>query len=257
MGLRISWAPFGARRRLAGIMASKTKNLLTGKSESELYLPIKRLLQGQGYVVKSEIASADVVACRGDEEPVIIELKTSFSLTLVHQAIERQAVTDLVYVAVFHKSGRSFYQSLKRHKALCRRLGIGLLTVELVHGDVQIHLDPGPYTPRKSKTKKARLLKEFAHRVGDPNTGGQTSAGVVTAYRQKAIRCAWLLHQQGACKTSVVRTGAGVPRATQIMSANHYGWFERVSHGVYELSPKGKQAALDFDQETLDSLRLV
>ena len=55
--------------------------------ETDLYAPIKSFLEGQGYEVKAEVASADVVACRADEEPLIVELKTSFSLALVHQGV--------------------------------------------------------------------------------------------------------------------------------------------------------------------------
>ena len=68
--------------------------------ETDLYEPVKRLLEGQGYTVKAEIGAADVVACRGDEPPVIVELKTGFSLALFHQAIERLKLCDTVYVAV-------------------------------------------------------------------------------------------------------------------------------------------------------------
>ena len=76
--------------------------------ESDLYPPVKALLEGQGYEVKGEIGAADVVACRDAEEVVVVELKTGFSLSLFHQAIERQAVTDAVYVAVPRGSGRPF-----------------------------------------------------------------------------------------------------------------------------------------------------
>ena len=44
--------------------------------ETELYLPIKRLLEAQGFEVKSEVKSCDVMAVRGSEAPVIVELKT-------------------------------------------------------------------------------------------------------------------------------------------------------------------------------------
>ena len=47
----------------------------------------------------AEIGAVDVVACRGAEEPLLIELKTGFSLSLIHQAVARQAITDTVYVA--------------------------------------------------------------------------------------------------------------------------------------------------------------
>ena len=119
--------------------------------ETDLYAPIKRLLEGQGYVVKGEVGAADVMACRDDEDPIIVELKTSFSLSLFHQAIERQAISDVVYVAVPRGSGRPFQKSLANNLMLCRRLGIGLMTVRLKDGLVEIHVDPAPYRPRKSK----------------------------------------------------------------------------------------------------------
>ena len=70
------------------------------------------MLEGQSYEVKGEIGAADVVAVRGGEAPVIVELKTSFSLSLFHQAIARQAITDAVYIAVPRGAGRMFLKSL-------------------------------------------------------------------------------------------------------------------------------------------------
>ncbi len=83
--------------------------------ETDLYEPVKRLLEGQGYTVKAEIGAADVVACRGDEPPVIVELKTGFSLTLFHQAIERLKLADAVYVAVPGSPGRAFRKALNKN----------------------------------------------------------------------------------------------------------------------------------------------
>ena len=53
--------------------------------EHGLYPPVKAFLEAQDYAVKGEIDSCDVVAIRGGEPPVIVELKTSFSLPLVFQ----------------------------------------------------------------------------------------------------------------------------------------------------------------------------
>ncbi|MCK4713581.1 MAG: hypothetical protein KAT26_11960, partial [Marinosulfonomonas sp.] len=47
---------------------------------------------------------------------------------------------------------------------------------------------------------------------------------------------------QGASKGAAVARGAGVPKATRIMADDHYGWFERVSTGVYMLTPKGAES---------------
>ena len=211
--------------------------------ETELYAPIKAFLEGQGYAVKAEIGAADVVACRKTEDPVIVELKTGFSLSLIHQAVARQAITDSVYIAVPRKTGRRFLGALKQMKSLCRRLGIGLITVRLKDAHVEVHCDPGPYAPRKLKLRKERLLREFAKREGDPNTGGATRVGLVTAYRQDALRCATHLSVEGPTKGAIVAKATGVANATRLMSDNHYGWFQRIETGIYDVTDAGRDAA--------------
>ena len=216
--------------------------------ETDLYPPVKKLLEEQGYEVKSEIGAADVVGVRGDEPPLVVELKTGFTLSLFHQAIDRLAITDTVYVAVPRGSGRAFLSSLKSNLKLCRRLGLGLITVRMEDGFTEIHLDPGPYAPRKSKAKSTRLLREFARRVGDPNLGGSNRTTIMTAYRQDAMRVAAYLGEAGPSKASDVARETGVTRARTIMADDHYGWFERVERGIYRLSPKGEKASGDQDQ---------
>jgi hypothetical protein len=218
--------------------------------ETDLYAPVKALLEGQGYEVKSEIGAADVVAVRSDDEPVVVELKTGFALALFHQAIERQALTNSVYIAVPHRPGRPFLKALRANTSLCRRLGLGLITVRIRDGHVQVHCDPAPYRPRPSVRKKDRLLKEFAKRVGDPNTGGATrrgnQEGLMTAYRQDALRCLSVLLAQGPTKAAEVAKAAGVEKARRLMADNHYGWFDRVGTGIYALSPAGRRACDDY-----------
>ncbi|AXI45364.1 hypothetical protein C1J03_04510 [Sulfitobacter sp. SK012] len=210
--------------------------------ETDLYPPIKGYLEAQGYVVKAEVGAADVVAVRGAEPPVLVELKLGFSLTLFHQCLERLKISDDVYMAVARQPGKRFAKTLKGNVALARRLGMGLITVRLSDGLVEVHCDPGPYAPRKSAKRQARLLREFARRQGDPNEGGQTRAGLVTAYRQDALKCALYLFEVGASKGADVARAAAVPRATTMMRDDHYGWFEKVEKGVYGLTPAGAQA---------------
>ena len=217
--------------------------------ETDLYVPIKRMLEGQGYVVKGEIGAADVVAVREAEEPVIVELKTGFSLSLFHQGIARQAMTDAVYVAVPRGEGRQFSKTLSDNKTLCRRLGLGLMTVRINDGFVEVHADPEPYRPRQSKLRKGRLLREFARRVGDPNNGGATRRGIVTSYRQDALKCLCVLDKHGPLKAAHVAEKTAVSKARLIMADDHYGWFERVRTGVYGLTPKGVSAVSDFAAE--------
>jgi len=217
--------------------------------ESDLYGPVKRLLESQGYVVKGEIGAADVVAVRDGDEPVIVELKVKFALSLFHQAVARQTLCDAVYVAVPRGTGRDFGKALADNRALCRRLGLGLITVRLEDGFVEVHCDPSPYRPRQSKPRRTRLLREFARRVGDPNDGGSTRRGLMTSYRQDALRCLKVLAGNGPTKAANVAGLSRVPKARQIMADDHYGWFERVSPGIYGLTPKGQTALGEYSAE--------
>tara|TARA_R110002049_G_scaffold29972_4_gene102091 strand:+ start:11916 stop:12596 length:681 start_codon:yes stop_codon:yes gene_type:complete len=210
--------------------------------ETDLYPAIKSFLEGQGYVVKAEVGVADVVALRGGEPPVVVELKLGFSLALFHQCVARLAVSEDVYMAVSRQPGKRFAKALKDNVALARRLGLGLITVRLSDALVEVHCDPGPYSPRKSPKRQARLLREFARRQGDPNDGGQTRAGLITAYRQDALKLAVYLFEAGACKGADVARETGVAAATRMMRDDHYGWFEKVDKGVYGLTPAGAGA---------------
>jgi hypothetical protein len=203
-----------------------------------------------GYEVKGEVGAADMVAIRsgvdplakGAPEPVIIELKTGFTLSLFHQAINRQSMTDQVYIAVPRKTGKAALVAIRRNKMLCRRLGIGLITVRLSDGAITVHCDPAAFTPRKIKARKTKLLSEFENRHGDPNKGGMTSVGMMTSYRQGALRCAKVLHDEGACKAAYVAKMAGFDKARNCMASNHYGWFEKIDRGVYGLTAEGAKA---------------
>lgn len=214
--------------------------------ETELYGPVKAFLERQGFAVKGEVADADVVACRDDDPPVIVELKAGFSLTLLHQAVARLAVTDAVYVCVPRRGGRVAMRALKNNTRLCRRLGLGVMTVRLKDGLVEVHCDPGPYAPRKSVARRGALLREFARRQGDPARGGATRSGQVTAYRQDALAIARFLAATGPSKGAIVARETGVAAATRMMRDDHYGWFVRVSLGVYGLTDAGRQGLTQY-----------
>ena len=208
--------------------------------ETDLYLPVCAYLEDQGYAVKGEVKHCDVVAIRGEEPPVIVELKTRLNLELVLQAADRLSMSESVYIA-FPTSSPIWRRHWRRMRLLCRRLGIGIITLEGPTFKVKIRLDPLPYQPRGSKRRSNRLLAEFEHRVGSHNIGGSTREEIMTAYRQDALRCLSVLNA-GEAALRKIRIDSGVERAATILQKNHYGWFERVRHGTYQLSPKGFKA---------------
>ena len=216
--------------------------------ETDLYAPVKAFLEAQGYTVKGEIGSCDVVAIRGEEPPVIVELKAGFSLSLVFQGIARQGVADNVYLAVPPFPGRGGRRN--DALALCRRLGLGLLAVRLAPAPfVEALLDPVEYRPRRRRRGLGRLLREFQRRVGDPNEGGSSRRKIVTAYRQDALRCASYLGLNGPTRAALVARATGVAKAGDMMRIDHYGWFERPNdtpRGVYGLTPQGLLALEDY-----------
>lgn len=207
-------------------------------AETQLYAPVKTWLEALGYEVKAEVGAADVVALRDGSEPIVVELKIGFSLTLLQQAVARQAITDQVYVAVPRWKGKAGWRAFKGNTGLCKRLGLGVLSVRLKDGFVQAHCDPAEFKPRKSKARRAALMKEFKARAGDPNAGG-TRGQVMTAYKQDALRCVVYLAANEPSSGATIAKATGVTRATRIMADNHSGWFFRVARGIYSLSEAG------------------
>ncbi len=224
-------------------------------NETDLYPPLKAYLEAQCYEIKGEIGQCDVFARRNAEQPLIVELKTSINLSVIMQAVDRLSISPIVYVGV-PEQNVTLHKKRKSVLKLFKVLGIGLITInpERSAGAVSVLLDPGDYRPRVAKHKQARLLREFEHRVGDPNQGGSMSrGGLITAYRQSALRIALVLREQGPTKASLVALQAEEGKAREIMYRNYYGWFESVSRGVYQLSPRGL-TELEHYRHTLDEI---
>jgi hypothetical protein len=217
--------------------------------EATLYAPVKEFLEGLGYRVKGEVTGCDLVARRGNEPPLIVELKLRFNLALVLQGIDRLALTERVYLAVprppsprRRPHGRA--PDSPGVRKLCRRLGLGLILVGA--RSVEVMEEPLPYRPRPAKARALRLKEEFDRRIGDANVGGTVGVPVITAYRQDALRCARALALHGPMPIAVLRTTAGVPRAARVLQRNVYGWFTRIGRGTYALSEGGRRALTRF-----------
>ena len=219
--------------------------------ETDLYPPVKALLEGQGYVVKGEARNCDVGAVRGDEPAVVVELKLSINLSVILQAVDRLQLSDSIYVGIPSGTG-ALKRQRKRIVKLMRMLGLGLLVIDpaAVHGAVEVVCDPGEYKPRQMKRRRERLLGEFQHRVGDPNAGGTPGRrGLLTAYRQKALAIAAYLQAHGATKAAVIAEALTEPKARTILYNNVYGWFERHDRGIYALSPRGAAEFPEWHRE--------
>lgn len=208
---------------------TRTGPASAGHLEVDLYPPVKAFLEGAGFVVKGEVGGCDVVAVRGDEPPVIVELKLRFTLGLVLRAVDRLRVSEAVYLAVPAETARR-----KGIRPLCRRLGLGLLLVHGTRRTVEVAVEPGPYRPRHDRRRTARLVAEHVRRSGDPTPGGTTRAPIMTAYRQEALRVAGAL-AGGSATVAEVRTRAAAPNAGRILARDPYGWFDRVERGTYRL----------------------
>ncbi|MFV0415047.1 MAG: DUF2161 family putative PD-(D/E)XK-type phosphodiesterase [Chthoniobacterales bacterium] len=211
--------------------------------ESDLYLPLKKFLKAQSYEVKGEVMDCDVMALRGDEEPLIVELKLSLNLSVLLQAVERQALSSKVYIGVPHDC-TALKKRRKQVIKLLRMLSLGLLLInpKIKTGSVDVLLDPGEYKPRKSKIRREHLLGEFLRRVGDPNLGGSDKRrGIMTAYRQRTLAIALHLEKNGAGKASDIAKKLSEPKARAILYDNVYGWFDRKARGIYELSLRGRK----------------
>lgn len=206
--------------------------------ETNLYLPVKRFLENLGFVVKGEVCGCDVVAVRDDDPAriVVVELKLSFNLDLVLQAVDRTSVCDEVWVAVAaSKRGR---QHDSRARKLCRLIGVGLMSVSST-GLVEALVAPEHWTPRHDRKRRSKVLTEHRRRQGDPSHGGVTRQPIMTAYRQQALACAAALRDAPG-RPRDLRKDA--PDAPKILLRNVYGWFERVDRGLYSLTDSGRAA---------------
>lgn len=215
--------------------------------ETSLYAPVKAFLEERGFTVKGEVGGCDLLALKGDEPPIVVigELKLSFNLELVLQAVDRASACDEVWLAARLSARGKGRESDARFRNLCRRLGFGMLGVSDA-GTVAILVSPDAPVPRKNAKRRARLLNEHKQRKGDPALGGGSRKPIMTAYRQQALICAFAL----AARPMRPRDLKGAaPDAPKILLRNVYGWFERTDRGVYALTAAGHAALQRWPQE--------
>jgi hypothetical protein len=219
--------------------------------ETALYLPVKRFLENLGFAVKGEVGGCDLVALSGDDPPIVVigELKLSFNLELVLQAVERAGACDEVWLAAKKSARGKGRENDARYRNLCRRLGFGMLAVT-TSGDVEVIVKPPTTSPRRNPKKRSRLVAEHRRRRGDPAVGGSSRAPIMTAYRQQALACASAL-ARGPRRVRELKSE--IPEAAKILRHNFYGWFDRVERGIYVLTEAGHAALQRWPQQPIDS----
>ena len=220
--------------------------------ETSLYLPVKRFLENLGFAVKGEIGGCDLVGLKGEDPPVVVicELKLSFNLELLMQAVDRAGACDEVWLAAKLSARGKGRENDARYRNLCRRLGFGMLAVT-TGGDVEVIVRPPTTAARRNPKKRSRLVSEHQRRKGDPVLGGSTRAPIMTAYRQQALACAFAM-TDGPRRVRDLKPE--IPDAPKILQGNVYGWFDRAERGVYVLTEAGYAALKRWPQRhTTDS----
>ena len=219
------------------------------RRECDLGPPIAAYLTHQGYCVRSEVNHCDITATQ-ENTLLVVELKKNFSTDLLIQAIDRQRIADLVYVALpieGHLSRRDRYgKRWKGVEQLLKRLGLGLFLVGFPPDtdaaptvEVVFHPISEP-PPRKRPKSRASVLREIAGRSGDYNVGGAVGRPILTAYREQAIFIACALDKYGPQKPTQLRARGTCLKTQAILHRNVYNWFERLDRGLYALKASGK-----------------
>ena len=213
---------------------------MTKYKESDMYPSIRRLLAEQGFTVRGEVNGCDIAAVKGDTLWVV-EMKLTANLKLIYQAMERQTATDWVFIAIPRpKSARD--GNFTKFQRLLKKLQLGLITVSLDSPMKHTEIILFPAGRDNKTTKKAKAVhREIAGRTVD-TIGGTTKKIVNTAYRERCVRIACLLEKKGALRAQdLVKIYGCEKDASKILMTNYFGWFNRISTGLYELSHIGTE----------------
>ena len=208
--------------------------------ESDLYAPVCEYFESVGYTVQAEVKNCDLVAVK-DSETIIAELKTSFCLKLVYQALERQSVSDLVYVVIPRPKKGAKSTEWRNMLKLMKKLDIGIITVAMDSElkTVDIVSVPSGHSQKHNSNKKSKLSKEFKDRNVNENIGGINKTKILTAYKEKCIHALCLAEKNGNVTPAMLKAELNDVYADRIPRSNYYGWFAKVSKGVYGISNKG------------------
>lgn len=229
--------------------------------ETDLFAPIKELLEKNDFKVCGEVNNCDIVAMKEDEV-IIVELKTGITLELIFQAIKRQRMNENVYIGV----PRLKVMGTKKWKdyiLLMKRLGLGLIVVTLHETPyAEIWLEPSVFdlikSMKRGKRKKQKLIKEFSGRNFDANVGGSRGSKIMTAYKDKSLFIACCLLYYGPLSPKQLKKfGSCEKKTNSILIKNFNHWFYRIRNGLYDLSDEGKKAIDLYEEISTIHLDLI
>ena len=220
--------------------------------ESDLFEPIKRYFEANGYTGDGEVASIDLYLEK-DGLTTAVELKKALDFRSIQQAALDQKTCDFVYIGIFRpKDLRS--RSFRDRLYLLKRLGIGLICVSARSGAVEVVSEPLVSEisnfQRYHKDRAEAIKAEFKKRKLKTNTGGVSQTPLLTAYKEDALMLLETMGElggQASCKR--LRELSGIANATKILYDNYYGWFENVSRGTYKISAVGSKALEEYNDE--------
>jgi hypothetical protein len=213
--------------------------------EVELYFPIKKCLESLGFLVQAEINHVDVIAKKGTDL-VLVELKTNLNVHVIAQAIDRQSLTDFVYIGIKKPplstlKGKTHQDKIK----ILKKLSIGLMYVNCNTQTAEIVFDPTVRPHIKKAKKRIKLLNAFLELKHNPNIGGSYHQKMMTVYKKQAMLIGYYLID-GPKKVVEIRKITHIEKTQSILYKNYYGWFESRFRGVYELTEAGYKALKDY-----------
>ncbi len=210
--------------------------------EAELYLPVKAFLEARGYVVKGEVKSCDILAAK-DELYIIIELKLSYNLKLVFQAVERQDSCDNVMIAI---PDYAFETRKKQILKLMKKLNVGILTISKRPSGLVVKEELA--LNELSSFVDEELEREFSERSFDLSPSTNIVPYTVTAYKEKAIALAVLLSLNDEMSIKELKALTAIENVQPILYNNYDGFFERTKRGVYRLTAVGLEKLQKYPQ---------
>lgn len=209
--------------------------------ETDLFLPIKNFFEKNNYKVQGEIKNCDIICIKNDDI-IAIEIKKSFNLKVLYQAMDRKVFSNYVYIAISRP--KNFRKKEVKHMIkILKSLNIGLITVALDSPikTVDIILKPDFKKIYKNSKKKKIILNEFENRNLSYNLGGSSSKNdfILTSYREKCIFIVCILKILKKASPKQISSLTNINNVGNILRNNHFSYFKKIERGIYTLSNQG------------------